>query len=100
MTEEEIAVSLAGHGHEIGSLKHRVKSLEAEGDTIQRLTVSINKMAVNMEHMLDEQRQQGERLAALEKVPVETNRAVRNAIITALAGGTVGAILTAVITLL
>lgn len=96
----DAAVKLEGHEHEIGSLKHRVKDLEEEGKVIQGLAISINKMAVNMENMLLEQKRQGDRLEVLEKVPLETNKQVKAAIITALVGGIVGAILTAVLTLL
>lgn len=100
MDNTEIAVRLEAHEHEIGSLKHRVKELEAESRALQELTVCVNKMAVNMENMIGELAKHGERLEAIEKVPAETNRQVRQAIITALIGGVVGAIVTAVLTLL
>lgn len=100
MTEEEIAVNIASHEHEIGSLKHRVKDLETGSQVIQSLTISINKMAVSMENMLTEQKKQGARLEVLERVPMETNKQVKAAIITALVGGIVGAVLTTIITIL
>lgn len=100
MTEEEIAVKIAGHEHEITSLKDRVKDLETGSQIIQSLTISINKMAVSMENMLAEQKRQGERLEALERVPAETNKQVRSAVITALVGGIIGAVLTSVLTIL
>ena len=97
--ETEIAVKLEAHEHEIASLKHRVKELEAESKVIQELAISVNKMAVNMENMLEEQKRQGVRLEMLEKVPVETNRQVKAAIITAFAGGIVGAFITTIATI-
>lgn len=66
MTTEEIAVSLAEHGKEIGSLKHRVGDLEMETKAINDLAISTQRMAVNMENMLEEQKRQGERLESLE----------------------------------
>lgn len=39
MTEEDIAVKLEGHEHEIGSLKHRVGDLEKESHTISELVL-------------------------------------------------------------
>ena len=66
MTTEEIAVSLAEHGKEIGSLKHRVGDLELETRAINDLAMSTQRMAVNMENMLEEQKRQGERLESLE----------------------------------
>ena len=66
MTAEEIAVALAEHGKEIGSLKHRVGDLEVETRAINDLAISTQRMAVNMENMLEEQKRQGERLESLE----------------------------------
>ena len=99
MDNTEIAVRLEAHEHEIGSLKYRVKELEAEGRALQELTVCVNKMAVNMENMIGELAKHNERLEAIEKVPAETNKQVRQAIITALIGGVIGAIVTAILTL-
>ncbi len=66
MTTEEIAVSLAEHGKEISALKHRVGDLEVETRAINDLAMSTQRMAVNMENMLEEQKRQGERLESLE----------------------------------
>ena len=63
--ETETAVKLEAHEHEIGSLKHRVRELEAEFKAINELTMSVNRLAVNMENMLQEQKAQGERLETL-----------------------------------
>lgn len=98
--ETEVAVKLEAHEHEIKSLKHRVTGLEIQGKAIQDLVISVNKMAVNMENMLEEQKKQGERLEALERVPSETNKQVKNAVITALVGGVVGAFLAAILTII
>ena len=99
MNEQEIAVKLEGHDHEIASLKYRMKDVEAETKAINDLTISVSKMAVSMENMLGELRSQGDRLQVLEKVPAETNKMIRQAIITTLGGGMIGAVLTKVLTL-
>lgn len=98
--ETEVAVKLEAHEHEIASLKHRAKDLEAEFKVINELALSVNKMAVSMENMLQELNRQGERLGELEKIPLETNKQVKQAIITALVGGIVGAFVTAILTIL
>lgn len=100
MNETEIAVKLAEHGKEIGSLKHRADDLEAESKAIQALAVSVKELAVNMKNMMTELQKQGARLEALEKVPIETNKQVKAAIITALIGGVIGAVVTAVFTMI
>lgn len=98
MDDTEIAVRLEGHEHEIGSLKHRVKDLEEVSRALQELAISVNKMAVSMENMMGELQRQGTRLETLEKVPVETHKQVKAAIITTLTGGVAGAVLTAILT--
>lgn len=98
--ETDVAVKLEAHEHEIGSLKHRVEGLEAESKTTHELAMSVNRLAVSMENMLQEINRQGERLEELEKVPAETNKQVRQAIINTLVGGIVGAFVTAILTIL
>lgn len=78
----------------------RIALLEENGQHINAMTVSIEKMAINMENMIAEQKKQGERLEELEKVPVETNRQVKSAVITALTGGVIGAVITAILSII
>lgn len=100
MDETEIAVKLEAYNHEIGSLKHRVKDLEEVSKALQELAISVNKMAVSMENMMGELQKQGTRLEVLEKVPVENNKQIKSAVITALTGGIVGAVLTAILSII
>lgn len=100
MDETEIAVKLEAHEHEIGSLKHRVKGLEEESKILQELAISVNKMAVSMENMSLELNRQGDRIETIENVPAEMNKQVKMAIITALTGGVVGAVITAILSIL
>lgn len=65
MTDEEIAVKLEGHEHEIGSLKHRMEEQEEQNKVIQDLVMSVQKLALTMEAMVKEQSMQGERLKNL-----------------------------------
>lgn len=92
MNETEIAVTLEGHEHEIGSLKHRVSDLEKQVTVIQDLGISVNRMAVSMENMLAEQKSQGERLASLESRDGKKWREVTKYVITALIGIILGCI--------
>ncbi len=100
MDDTEVAVKLEAHEHEIGSLKYRVKDLEKQNGVIQELAISINKMAVGIENMQKELSRQGNRLDVLEDVPRETGKLIKTAIITALVGGMVGTVLTAIFTML
>ncbi len=49
MTDEEVAVKLEGHDHEIGSLKHRMEEQEEQNKVIQDLVISVQKLALTME---------------------------------------------------
>jgi len=78
----------------------RIQLLEDNVRQINALTVSMEKMAVNMENMLAEQKRQGDRLEELEKEPVETHRQIKLAVISSVIGTVAGAIVMAAITLL
>lgn len=97
MTEKEVAVKLAEHGKEIGSLKHRMGDVEKEMNMIQELTLSIRELAINMKNMLEEQRKQGRRIEVLEAKPAEHWNAVTKAIVTTVVGALVGAAITMIL---
>lgn len=78
----------------------RLDLLEKNINHINDLTISMEKMSVNMGSMLEELKKQGERLDALENKPVETYSQIKQAIITTTVGIIVGGIVTALITLL
>lgn len=84
MTDEEIAVKLEGHDHEIGSLKHRMGDQEERTKVIQELALSIKELALNMEAMLREQAAQGERLAKLEAEPAERWNTMKRTLFTSI----------------
>lgn len=97
MDETEVAVKLEAHGQGIDSLKRRADDLETRSKVIQDLAISVNRMAVSIESMLQELDRQGNRLETLERVPAETGKVIKAAIITALSGGLIGAVVTAVL---
>ena len=88
--ETATAVKLEAQEHEIGSLKHRVRELEAEFKAINELTMSVNRLAVNMENMLQEQKAQGERLETLESRDGDMWRKVVGHIVTTVIGIVLG----------
>lgn len=78
----------------------RIQLLEDNVREINALTVSVEKMAVNMENMLVEQKKQGERLEKLEQEPAEAHKQIKMSVITALISAVVGAVVTAIIMIL
>ena len=71
MTDEEIAVKLEGHDHEIGSLKHRMAEQEAQSRVIQDLVLSVKELALNMKNMIEVQARQSEDIEKLKAEPAE-----------------------------
>ena len=100
MTDEEIAVTLTRHGDKIKTLEHRVLVCENEKSSIREIALSVNKLAVNMEHMLTEQKEQGKRLTALEREPSEGFRRLKDAIVKCAVSSVLGALLGALLAFL
>ena len=78
----------------------RIQLLEDNMRQINALTVSVEKMAVNMENMLSEQKKQGEKLEILEKEPAENQKQIKLAVIVSVIGTIAGAIVMAMISLI
>lgn len=68
---------------ENGRQNRRIELLEKNMQRLEALNISIEKLAVNMESMLKEQLQQGERLEALESRDGEMWRKVVGHAVTA-----------------
>ena len=94
MTNEEIAVKLAEHNKEIGSLKHRATDLEEQNKTIQELALSGKELAINMRSMMEEQKEQGGRLDALEREPAERWNSAKRSAFTTIVSVVAGALAT------
>ena len=94
MNNEDIAVTLAEHGKEIGSLKHRVNNLEEINGTIQELVLSVRELAVNMANMLKEQERQAKCIDTLEAQPAKRWDTVTTVVITAIASGIITYVMT------
>ena len=45
MSNEDVAVALEGHGHEIGSLKHRMSAVEKNQEALNKLVSAVEIMA-------------------------------------------------------
>lgn len=103
MTEQEIAVKLAEHWKEIESLKHRTYDLEKQTEIIQDLVLSVKELAINMQSMIKEQERYRKtqerifsRIEVLEKEPAKNWSTLITVIITALASGLVGYVVTTI----
>ncbi len=78
-------------------MNHRINTLERSNAQLQELVSNVGKMAVNMEHMLDEQRAQSERLERLEAVPNQSWNTLKNSVLSAVGATLGGAIIAALL---
>ena len=90
MTPEEIAVALTKFREEIGSLKHRMSSVENMTNSINSLALSVQELTLNMKHMLDHQEEHEERIDTLERKPANKWESLELAVITGILGAVLG----------
>lgn len=100
MTEEQEVENFTRDKARLDEHERRIEALESGQKSINELTQSVKVLAVNMEHMLNEQKEQGERLKKLEAEPAETAKYYRKTIISCVITAVISAIVTAVIALL
>lgn len=97
MTPEEIAVRFEHDRNEIDSLKHRMDECEEQQTILNKLVNSVDVLAVNMKHMADEQKKQGDKLEKLEHEPTEEfkhyKRLIIGCVVTTVLGAVIGAVL-------
>ena len=97
MTDTEVAVKLENHDQQIKSLKHRMDEQEEQGKSLSSLALSVQKLALSMESMIEEQKNQGARLAKLEAEPAERWSSMTRTIFNTMVGAMAGALATGVI---
>lgn len=68
----------------------RLEQLESKVNEINRLATSTEKLAITMEQMLEEQKEQGQRISKLEKRDGEKWRKIVESVITVVISGIVG----------
>lgn len=93
MNEVDIELKLNDHEHEIGSLKHRMSDVEAQTKAINNLALSVEKLALSVQYMNDEQKESIKRLEVLESKPAKRWEQVISLIITTIVGAVIGFLL-------
>lgn len=71
-------------------INHRLSTLEETTRQINDLTISVKEMAISMKSMLEEQKDQGKRLEALESRDGEMWRKIIGYIATVVVGAVIG----------
>lgn len=67
-------------------LNKRITSLEETVGQIATLTVSVERMAISIEHMVEEQKRQGEHLEKLESTPADNWNRIKIGFLSAIGG--------------
>ena len=75
----------------------RLTALEKGLQEVSRITVNVERLAVSMEQMTEEQRKQGERLNEIEKKPAKRWDVVVTGAISAIVGALMAALLSGAI---
>lgn len=93
MTDTDIELKLNDHEHEITSLKHRMADVEDQSKAINKLAVSVEKLALNVSYMNEEQKNSIKRLEVLESKPGKRWEQVVTICLTTLIGAILGFLL-------
>lgn len=93
ITREEHEAVISRIDAEDSRQNQRIEKLEDAVQNIAKLTVSVEKLAVNMDRMVREQEKTANRLTALEQEPADNWRKAVWVILTALIGAAVGYLL-------
>ena len=93
MNGQDIELKLNDHEHEIGSLKHRMSDVEAQTKAINNLAMSVEKPALSVTYMHDEQKNSIKRLEALESKPAKRWETIITCVITTIVGAVIGFLL-------
>ncbi|MCD8371807.1 MAG: hypothetical protein LUD27_00705 [Clostridia bacterium] len=97
MTDEQEVQYFTRDEARLDDHQRRIEALEAGQKNINELTQSVKILALNMEHMLTEQKEQGERLKKLEAEPVETAKYYRKTFISCAVTAVISTVIGAVI---
>lgn len=74
----------------IKHLEERLDKMDSAVEDIKQLTVSIERLAINMEFMLHEQQEQSKRLESLENIPKNNWHELGRFVITTIVGACIG----------
>lgn len=85
---------------EFERVNHRLRDLEDAIKKQSETNLALERLTINLSNVLNQLEQQNHRLKRLEEVPMETNKKVRDALITTVVGGVIGAVVAKLLTML
>ena len=100
MDDVKLAEALSGHKHRIGSLEHRMDKAENLIEEIRNLSGSVQLLAQESKNTGEKVDNLTEKVELLEGAPGKKWSTVQTVAITAITSGIVGAVVTAIISLM
>lgn len=97
---ESVEVKVATLEADVAGVKERVRALEEATKDNKGMAIAVEKLAVNMEYMLKEQREIKEKVQQIELAPAEDRNYFRREIIKYVVCGVLGALVAALMALL
>lgn len=101
MNNEEIAQAIAVYEEKMKVANHRIDDLEKQQEHIQKLTLSVQELAMSVKSMVEVQKTHSEKINELESKPAQNwntmQRSVLTAIVSAIAGAAVIAFVNAIV---
>lgn len=88
------------HEDEMHRIHKRLEDLESSFKSQTEMNLALQRLAINLDNVLNQLQSQSERLKKLEDVPLETNKKVRDALVTTVVGGVIGAVVAKLLTML
>lgn len=100
MLEEDVAVKLTAHDHDIDECKRRIERCESTTENINKLALSVERLAVSVATIAKNQDRDRKRIDTIEKQPLVAARNLKNEVIRAIAAAVAGGIVGYLISLL
>ena len=96
---ESVEVKVATLEADVTGVKERVRALEEATKENKGMAIAVEKLAVNMEYMLKEQREIKEKVQQIEMAPADDGKYFRREIIKYIVCGVLGALVAALMAL-
>lgn len=98
--DNEVRVEIERIRDEDNRQNHRLDSLEEQTKEFREIALSVQKLATNMEHMLEEIKDQGKRLKKIEEAPLQSLSLAKSTFVSTLVKMLAGALITVAVMLI
>jgi len=100
MTQDELIIQVTNNTNEIKSMNSRLEKVENKQEAIMEIAKNVEKLAVNMEYMANEQKDIKNRITKIEQEPVEESKYYKRTIVSCIITAILGGVLTALLMLI